>query len=103
MWKLGLQIGSKLDVKDTVEKWCEAEVIAVDREAGKVFISYTYWSPKVRWCCVASMRTVPLLFLFLKKVQVQLHFMTRERHARVSLTKDRLAGCVVRFTLVPGI
>ncbi|CAM9807718.1 unnamed protein product, partial [Hapterophycus canaliculatus] len=46
MWKLGLQIGSKLDVKDTVEKWCEAEVTAVDREAGKVFISYTYWSPK---------------------------------------------------------
>lgn len=48
MWKLGLQIGSKLDVMDTVDKWCEAEVTAVDREAGKVFISYTYWSPKVR-------------------------------------------------------
>ncbi|CAM9660983.1 unnamed protein product, partial [Scytosiphon promiscuus] len=46
MWKLGLNIGSKLDAKDTVEKWCEAEVTAVDREAGKVFISYTYWSSK---------------------------------------------------------
>lgn len=48
IWKLGLQISSKLDVKDTVEKWCEAEVTAVDREAGEVFISYMYWSSKVR-------------------------------------------------------
>lgn len=48
MWKLGLHIGSKLDVKDTVDKWCEASVIAVDREAGKVLVTYTYWAPKVR-------------------------------------------------------
>ena len=47
MWKLGLQIGSKLDVKDTVDKWCEATVVAVDREAAKVYVTYTYWAPKV--------------------------------------------------------
>lgn len=47
MWKLGLQVGSKLDVKDTVEKWCEASVIAVEREAGRVFVTYTYWATKV--------------------------------------------------------
>lgn len=47
MWKLGLQIGSNLDVKDTVDKWCEATVTAVDREAARVYVSYTYWAPKV--------------------------------------------------------
>lgn len=47
MWKLGLQIGSNLDVKDTVDKWCEASVTAVDREAARVCVSYTYWAPKV--------------------------------------------------------
>lgn len=47
MWKLGLQIGSKLDVKDTVDKWCEATVVAVDREVAKVYVTYTYWAPKV--------------------------------------------------------
>lgn len=52
MWKLGLQIGSKLDVKDTVDKWCEATVIAVDREAAKVYVTYTYWAPKVCGVCV---------------------------------------------------
>ncbi|CAN0230587.1 unnamed protein product, partial [Ectocarpus fasciculatus] len=46
MWKLGLQIGSNLDVKDTVDKWCEATVTAVDREAARVYVSYTYWAPK---------------------------------------------------------
>ncbi|CAM9486523.1 unnamed protein product [Pylaiella littoralis] len=46
MWKLGLQIGSKLDVKDTVDRWCEATVAAVDREAARVFVTYTYWAPK---------------------------------------------------------
>lgn len=47
MWKLGLHINSRLDVKDTVDKWCEAEVLAVDREAAKVFITYTFWAKKV--------------------------------------------------------
>ncbi|CBN78161.1 conserved unknown protein [Ectocarpus siliculosus] len=46
MWKLGLQVGSNLDVKDTVDKWCEATVTAVDREAARVYVSYTYWAPK---------------------------------------------------------
>eukprot|EP00752_Nemacystus_decipiens_P011076 g9840.t1 len=46
MWKLGLQVGSKLDVKDTVDKWCEATVIAVNREAAKVYVTYTFWAPK---------------------------------------------------------
>lgn len=50
MWKLGLQIGSKLDVKDTVDKWCEATVVAVNREAAKVYVTYTYWAPKVCVC-----------------------------------------------------
>lgn len=47
-WRLGLRVGSELDVMDTVEKWCEATVLAVDREADKALISYTYWAPKVR-------------------------------------------------------
>lgn len=47
MWKLGLRIGSKLDVKDTVDKWCEATVVAVDREAANVYVTYTFWTPKV--------------------------------------------------------
>lgn len=47
MWKLGLQIGSKLDVKDTADKWCEASVVAVNREAAKVYVTYTYWAQKV--------------------------------------------------------
>lgn len=57
MWKLGLQIGSKLDVRDTVDRWCEATVAAVDREAATVFITYTYWAPKV---CTCSNFSVPL-------------------------------------------
>lgn len=47
-WRLGLQVGSPLDVKDTVDKWCEATVKRVDRERQQVFITYTYWSSKVR-------------------------------------------------------
>ncbi len=46
-WKCGLHIGSRLDVKDTVDKWCEAEVLDVDFEAAKVLISYIFWAKKV--------------------------------------------------------
>lgn len=56
MWKLGLQIGSRLDVKDTVDKWCEATVLAVDREAAEVLVTYTYWAKKV--CCALGLRRV---------------------------------------------
>lgn len=47
-WRSRLQPGSHLDVKDTVDKWCEAEVLTVDNALGRVFITYTYWSSKVR-------------------------------------------------------
>lgn len=58
--ELGLQIGSKLDVKDTVDKWCEATVVAVDREAAKVYVTYTYWAPKWNeWISIDSPRLAP--------------------------------------------
>ncbi len=67
MWKLGLNIGSRLDVKDTVDKWCEAEVLAVDREAAKVLITYIFWAEKVcdvLWCSTgggASVGETPVM------------------------------------------
>lgn len=54
-WRLGLQVGAELDVKDTVDLWCEATVQGVDREAERVFIHYTYWAPRV------CLRVPPLL------------------------------------------
>lgn len=47
-WRLGLRVGSELDVKDTVNKWCEAKVIGIDMEAEMVHITYIYWDSKVR-------------------------------------------------------
>lgn len=49
-WRLGLQVGAELDVKDTVDLWCEATVLGVDREAERVLIHYTYWAPRVCMC-----------------------------------------------------
>ena len=48
MWRRTLRIGSNLDVKDTVDKWCEASVIDLDGEAGMVRVTYTFWTPKAR-------------------------------------------------------
>lgn len=46
-WRRRLGIGSKLDVEDTVRRWCEASVVGVDEAEAAVFVTYTYWAPKV--------------------------------------------------------
>ncbi|CAM9456401.1 unnamed protein product [Chrysoparadoxa australica] len=42
-WRMNLQVGDELDVKDTVNKFCEAEVLEIDKMRGLVRITYTYW------------------------------------------------------------
>lgn len=41
-----LSVGSKLDVRDTVGKWCRAEVRDVSRkdQVAEVFVHYSGWS-----------------------------------------------------------
>jgi len=36
-------VGMPLDVLDTVQKWCEAEVVEVDAKSKTIRITYTYW------------------------------------------------------------
>ncbi|KAJ8608324.1 hypothetical protein CTAYLR_009413 [Chrysophaeum taylorii] len=38
--------GQELDVMDTVSKWAEAEVVAVDEASQRILITYTFWSDK---------------------------------------------------------
>lgn len=47
-WRRLLGIGSELDVKDTVDKWCEASVVNINEVTGEVKVTYKYWSQKVR-------------------------------------------------------
>lgn len=47
-WRQLLRIGSELDVKDTVDKWCEASVVDINEVTGEVKVTYKYWSQKVR-------------------------------------------------------
>ena len=47
-WRYRLGIGSKLDVEDTVLRWCEASVVEVDDVRAAVFVTYTYWAREVR-------------------------------------------------------
>lgn len=47
-WRRLLRIGSELDVKDTVDKWCEASVVNINEVTGEVKVTYKYWSQKVR-------------------------------------------------------
>lgn len=37
-------IGMPLDVKDTVGKWCEAEILSINTTTAILRITYTYWS-----------------------------------------------------------
>lgn len=46
-----------LDVLDSVGKWAEAQVIEVDDAAGRILISYVYWSDKFNeWIGYSSNR-----------------------------------------------
>ena len=38
--------GQELDVLDTVSKWAEAEVVAVDEDMEKILVTYVFWSDK---------------------------------------------------------
>ncbi len=56
----GLYPGLFIDVRDTVDKWCEGEVLEVDSVRRRVYITYTYWSDKFNeWLPVDSERIAP--------------------------------------------
>jgi len=39
-------VGEHVDCLDTVNKWCNAEVVEVDMEARRVFVHYTGFKAK---------------------------------------------------------
>ncbi|CAN0079975.1 unnamed protein product, partial [Phaeothamnion confervicola] len=60
LWRGRIIIGSALDVLDTVGKWSEAEVTAVDRVRHLVKISYTFWADRWdEWIPINSPRLAP--------------------------------------------
>lgn len=38
-----MRIGEQYDVLDSTNRWCEGEVMKIDRDAQRVFVSYLYW------------------------------------------------------------
>eukprot|EP00904_Undaria_pinnatifida_P009801 jgi/Undpi1/5951/HiC_scaffold_2.g01225.m1 len=59
-WRRRLGVGSKLDVEDTVRRWCEASVIAVDEAGASVLVTYTYWAQQYdEWVKISSRRLAP--------------------------------------------
>mmetsp|Transcript_3871 Transcript_3871/g.6041 ORF Transcript_3871/g.6041 Transcript_3871/m.6041 type:complete len:631 (-) Transcript_3871:59-1951(-) len=52
-------VGQQVDVLDTVNRWSEAEIMKVDTERGRLFVTYLFWSSKYdEW--VTPDRVAPL-------------------------------------------
>eukprot|EP00617_Octactis_speculum_P022528 CAMPEP_0185756560 /NCGR_PEP_ID=MMETSP1174-20130828/14983_1 /TAXON_ID=35687 /ORGANISM="Dictyocha speculum, Strain CCMP1381" /LENGTH=526 /DNA_ID=CAMNT_0028435567 /DNA_START=44 /DNA_END=1624 /DNA_ORIENTATION=+ len=52
--------GVKIDALDTVQKWCEAEILEVDNTNRRILVSYTYWADKWNeWFDFHSTRIAP--------------------------------------------
>lgn len=54
-------IGQHLDVLDSVSRWSEAEVLKIDKDKKRVFITYLYWEDKWdEWIAEDEDRMAPL-------------------------------------------
>jgi len=53
--------GIHVDILDSVKKWSEAEILKVDKQNGRVYITYLYWDNKWNeWVDLDSGRIAPL-------------------------------------------
>ena len=58
-WRDNFKVGQCIDVLDTVDKWSEAEVVAVD--GNRVLVHYIYWQSKWdEWIDKHSSRISPV-------------------------------------------
>lgn len=56
-----LRIGEIYDVLDSSGRWCEGEVIKIDRTGNRVFVTYIYWDSRFdEWVDDIPHRIAPL-------------------------------------------
>jgi hypothetical protein len=56
-----IEINKQYDVLDSANRWCEAEVLKIDRDGCRAFVTYLYWSSRFdEWVSDIEGRFAPL-------------------------------------------